>query len=623
MKIVLATLHTGRSPQSVPLAAACLAAALPEELRRDVRILDLFPELTLEAMRLQILAASPDFVAFPLYVWNRPSIVELARQLKAERPDLYLLAGGPEAGADPEGLLSAAPFDALVRGEGEGTFREVVERLCRGEDPEGVPGLTVRTASGFCAGPDRGAEDDPPSPWLTGVLTPLPGGGVLWETSRGCTFGCDYCYDARGARGVRHFPTGRLEAELDLFARARIGQMWVLDSTFNFPPERGRELLHLLARKLPDVHVHLEAKAEFLDQATVRLLGRRPCSVQLGLQSARPEILGRLHRQLDIDLFASKVRLLHAEGVTYGFDLIYGLPGDDYAGFCGSLNAALALGPNHVELFPLAVLPGTPLHRRRDELGLRAMEVPPYHVLESSTCPAAELERCRRLAAAADLFYNVGRAVAFFPALLRGVELETVPFLEEFAVWSLGSAAVPPERFHSPGSWRPAEVLDLQERFVTELLRRKGRSALVPAALDLMRFHYHYAETLMGEEALPAQGLQDRNPWTTPWRTSPAVRLVSFSYEILDLQEMVEPDLEAVTAMFRPVGSTAVFLRRGEEVICESLEDDFLRLLRESDGRRSPRDIFGGTLPSEQGTEIVEFALAEGFLLPAISEEGP
>jgi hypothetical protein len=95
------------------------------------------------------------------------------------------------------------------------------------------------------------------------------------------------------------------------------------------------------------------------------------------------------------------------------------------------------------------------------------------------------------------------------------------------------------------------------------------------------------------------------------------VRLVHFSYEILDLLEMEDSELEEVALLFRPVGSVAVFLRRGEEVLCESLEEDFLTLLSGCDGRRSPEEIFAGTVIRAEGEEIVRFALAEGFLLPA------
>ena len=44
MTIVIATLHVRRSAQAVPLAAGCLAAALPRELPQATWLRDLDPE---------------------------------------------------------------------------------------------------------------------------------------------------------------------------------------------------------------------------------------------------------------------------------------------------------------------------------------------------------------------------------------------------------------------------------------------------------------------------------------------------------------------------------------------------------------------------------------------------
>jgi radical SAM superfamily enzyme YgiQ (UPF0313 family) len=621
VNIVLPTLHVRRSVQAVPLAAACLAAALPVDARKEVHLLDLFPDQSDEAMAEEILSHSPELVAFPVYLWNREKVLSLARRLKGAQPSLWVLAGGPEATADAENLLREQGLDAVIRGEGEETFREMVQDLERGEGLKPLPGITLRGPQGILSGPDRDSGAvfaAHSSPWLTGVLTPQPGQGVLWETSRGCPFGCDFCFDARGSRGVGHLPPERLEAELDLFVRCGVSQVWILDSTFNFPPERGKSLLRLLAEKAPHIHFHLEAKADFLDRETARLLAGISCSVQIGLQSVRAEVLRNIHRSLDPGGFRQKMHLLSAEGVIFGLDLIYGLPGDDYSGFCESLDFALEFAPNQIDLFPLAVLPGTTLHGNRLRHSLRAQEEPPYEILESATWSPADLARSRRLAAAADIFYNAGRAVGFFSALLRSTGRNPVSFLEEFALWALGAGGVAEEHFLNAESWEAGEVNRLQEAFISQLFEIEGRHDLLPAAMDLIRYHYHFAETLLGEDTAPAppELLRDRMVWDTPWRMAPTVRMVSFSYEILDFLETGGIDLEQFSSMFRPVGSVALFFRRNFEVFCESLEEDFFKLLQGSDGKRSPGEIFAGSISRREGEEIVEFAVAEGFLIP-------
>ncbi|WP_298037375.1 radical SAM protein [uncultured Desulfuromonas sp.] len=621
MIIVLPTLHVRPSAQAVSLAAASLAAALPKKLRTQARLIDLFPERDESEMLEAVRAAGPGLVAIPLYSWSRIPMLALARRFKEQCPEVPVVAGGPEATADPEGVMAEGSLDGVICGEGEETFRELAKALARGQEPPPLPGLVLKGDKLLREGAGRSPAariEELPSPWLTGVLTPTPGGGVLWEISRGCPFSCDFCFDARGGHGVRHLPRQRLEAELDLFVRSGVSQVWVLDSTFNFPPERGKALLRLIAAKAPGIHFHLEAKADFLDRETAALLAEIPCSVQLGLQSARPEVLRNLNRSFDPRLFEEKARMLSAAGVIFGLDLIYGLPGDSHQGFRQSLLTALQLQPNHVDIFPLAVLPGTALHRDRSRYGLRAQDRPPYEILETITYGAPDLSRSRLLAAATDLFYNLGRAVAFFPALLGATGRDAVTFLEEFAAWALDRGGVERERFLVAESWQPDQILELQKAWLEHLLRQVGRQELLPAARDLVHYHFHYAETLLGEETLPAAGNvpSEPAPWNTPWQRAPGIRLVSFTYEILDLLEMGEIDPVQCSGLFRPVGSTGLFFRRGEEVFCESLQEDFLKLLAGCDGGRCPREIFAGSVPEREGREIVDFAVSEGLLVP-------
>ena len=92
--------------------------------------------------------------------------------------------------------------------------------------------------------------------------------------------------------------------------------------------------------------------------------------------------------------------------------------------------------------------------------------------------------------------------------------------------------------------------------------------------------------------------------------------MVRFRFEIIDLLQVDEMDLRQFVNLFRPVGSTALFVRRGGEVFCESLEEDFARLLQGSDGSRSPQEIFDGSVNRQEGEEFIEFAVSEGILLP-------
>jgi len=155
MNIVLPTLHVRRSPQAVPLAAACLAATLADQPALSAKLFDFFPDQTDAAIIETIVAAEPDLIAIPLYTWNRADWLRIAATLKKLRPNLVLVAGGPEATADPHGLLASQLFSAAIRGEGEATFAELVTELAGTGTLSLRPGLSLPTAQGIVDGPER------------------------------------------------------------------------------------------------------------------------------------------------------------------------------------------------------------------------------------------------------------------------------------------------------------------------------------------------------------------------------------------------------------------------------------------------------------------------------------
>jgi hypothetical protein len=167
-------------------------------------------------------------------------------------------------------------------------------------------------------------------------------------------------------------------------------------------------------------------------------------------------------------------------------------------------------------------------------------------------------------------------------------------------------------------NWKADDVYRMQQGYLCRQLRKTGQGHLVSVFLDLLCYHFNYAETLLGEELLPPpdEAFLQTNLWETPLQLSDKCRLVPFAYEILNLLEMEEMQLEEFASLFRPVGSVALFMRRDNEIFCESLSEEMLRLLKQSKGTLSPKDIFAGSLSKATGVELVQFAVSEGLLQP-------
>ncbi|MFA5308930.1 MAG: radical SAM family heme chaperone HemW [Dehalococcoidales bacterium] len=118
-----------------------------------------------------------------------------------------------------------------------------------------------------------------------------------------------------------------------------------------------------------DAEISMEANPGTVDGAylaTVRRLGINRLS--LGVQSfsdAELTLLGRIHTAAQA---VEAVRLARDAGfANINLDLIYGLPGQALADWRRSLEAALALAPEHLSLYALTLDEDTPLFREIQE----------------------------------------------------------------------------------------------------------------------------------------------------------------------------------------------------------------------------------------------------------------
>lgn len=483
----MVSIHIKDSPQAVPLAAASLKTQLDSvdsiSQGLDVSVHDYTVDRSAEFISEDLCRNIPDMIGFSTYLWNRQMVIETCRLIKGKFPDVKLFAGGPEATALPFNLLDCAPFDFVIKGEGEIVLTEVMNRLLHGETLEGIAGVFMKGAK-LNPGKDQQPVMDLNtlrSPFLTGTIDPCRYSGLLWELSRGCPFKCGFCFESRGVAGVRQISLERIRKELELFEEKKVTQIFVLDPTFNSDIKRAKKILRLILKIAPLIHFTFEIRAEFIDREIASLFAAINCSLQVGLQSAQSEVLAHVNRTLDTGKFAEKISLLNSAGVIFGLDLIYGLPGDTPEGFKESLNYALGLQPNHLDIFPLAVLPGTALYDQAESFFLNCLTDAPYTLISSPGFSESGMAEGERLKNACEIFYNRGGAVGWMFMALETLGMDPSDFLADFAVY-LSSCEQPLKLVRE-------EITVLQSSFVKEQFIRHHREKLFPVMEDIITIH--------------------------------------------------------------------------------------------------------------------------------------
>lgn len=512
--ILCYTILIEKSPQALPLGAACIGSALQDDenlsgknkivldyvtFEDEIFIDSLTGKKNIDTERLaeeiKLKYGSLKCVCFSVYVWNRSYLEDLACKLKKRFDNLICIAGGPEVTADP---LSFVNFDYTVSGEGEGSVPLLVEAVLDGRVECSVnTGFVFGIQGVYKSGQKKSVEtnilprscpvelEKLSSPYLNGLLDGRKFGGVLWELARGCPFKCSYCYESKGEKKIRYFSEERIEKELDLFARQKIPQVFVLDPTYNADKKRAVELLNLIRRKTPDTFYYFEARAEFIDREMAKAFASLPCCLQIGLQSADEKVLANVHRGLNKKVFTRNIGILNEEGVVFGFDLIYGLPGDTLQGFKRSIDFALSLYPNNLELFCLSILPGTQLHEDAESFGMEWNSKPAYNVLSTPSFGKEDLEKALQLSRAVHVFYTEGRAVPWLNSILFALKEKASNFFEEFVQFYKKNA--PDGNSELEMSVLKFDVIrELQIKFVEYRFNKKGLAKLVPLTKDII-----------------------------------------------------------------------------------------------------------------------------------------
>ena len=116
---------------------------------------------------------------------------------------------------------------------------------------------------------------------------------------------------------------------------------------------------------LDGAEVTVEANPDTVDDRVAETLARAGVTrLSIGMQSAEPHVLAVLDRTHDPRNVATAVASARSAGLDVSLDLIYGSPGESLDDWRASLEAAIALAPDHVSAYALIVEDGTKLARQ-------------------------------------------------------------------------------------------------------------------------------------------------------------------------------------------------------------------------------------------------------------------
>lgn len=459
----------------------------------------------------------PDSIGFSVYLWNREMIGKLLREIPKILPDVKIFLGGPEVSFHPERVLKEFPeVCGIMLGEGEATFRELLEKLTEKGSLTSVRGLYLQ-GGGFTG--DRQLLSMDEVPFFYDDQAVAEDGGIFshrilyYESSRGCPFRCSYCLSSVD-KTIRMRNFEKVRKHLDFFLSNRVRQVKFIDRTFNANREQALKIwTYLLEHDNGITNFHFEIAADLLTEEEITLLNRfRPGAVQLeiGVQTVNETTLSAIHRPADIEKIRSAAEKLLAPGnIHVHLDLIAGLPYEDYDSFVHSFNEVFSMKPHELQLGFLKVLSGTGMEVSAEEYGLKYLSIPPYEVLSTNWISYPELKKLHDVEEMLEIHWNTCQFTKTMPLLLSLYETPYALF-EDLALWYQNHHYF----IQVPSRQRRYEI-------VLEFAREKGGEDFGEEVRKTLTLDYYLRENPKSRPAfvkeLPPEGLIDyisRDPVT-------------------------------------------------------------------------------------------------------------
>jgi len=357
---------------SPPLNILTLAGAVPEQ---NIDILDLNVDKSYGIKKMEETLRKYDLVGITCMSTTLRLVLNICKL--AKRNGITTIVGGFHPTLDPQVIDKNNSIDMIVRGEGEITFKE----LLSGKPKKEILGLSYRENGKVYHNPERPFIknlDELPFP-RNDLVDPSPY-HYLWipawvcETSRGCTFPCEFCCVNKFYKwSYRAKTPERVIKELYQIPK-KTKLIFFVDDNFTMNKKRVMRICELLQKS------RLNKRLVFICQARVADIANNPEMVEemhksgfilffLGFESFKQMALDRMKKGYSLDKVQKCVKICHENGIMVFGSFIIGNIGETNEDVRKTFKLMKKFDLDFIMTMPITPFPGTKLTKEAIEKG--------------------------------------------------------------------------------------------------------------------------------------------------------------------------------------------------------------------------------------------------------------
>ncbi|MCO4781251.1 MAG: glycosyltransferase [Candidatus Cloacimonetes bacterium] len=329
----------------------------------------------------------PKLVVMEISSFSMKSDLELAALIKKSHPDsIIAFAGLANEMKEEEFVRNSNNVDYCLVGEYEETLLDLIRSIEADKEPIGMAGLTFIQKDGKFSGFTRrslnGSIDD--YPWPSRDQLPMenyhdePGNiplpSVQMWASRGCPYKCIFCAWPQIMYGNNDYRSRNIIDLADEFewlvTECGYKSVYFDDDTFNVNKKRIREFCNELIKRGIKVPWAAMCRADLVDESLLKVMKKSGVkAVKYGLESADQTAVDQMQKRLDLKKAIENIRLTHNHGIKTHLTFMFGLPGETRESCQATLDLALDLNPESLQLTVASPFPGSVFMKQLKETG--------------------------------------------------------------------------------------------------------------------------------------------------------------------------------------------------------------------------------------------------------------
>lgn len=356
-----------------PLGLLYLATTLKDKY--EIRIIDGgVLDITVEDVGKEIERWEPDIVGVSVITPTFYRAIALCKLVKEINPEIITVLGGPHPSACPEESMQNEYVDVVVKGEGEITFRELVEKVEKGEDISAVNGIYYRKDGKVISTPprERIADIDSlpfPARELLDIKMYRPSVLHYKKTpvfsimcGRGCPYRCTFCSCAKVFKGkvTIRTPQNVISEIKYLIDKYGAKEITIWDDTFGIFKKWTLEFCELI--KPLKINWSAWMRVDMVDEEILDKMAGSGCwHISYGVESGNQKVLDTIKKGFNIEDVKRAFKLTHKAGVEARGTYILGLPNDTWETMMDTINIAIETEADYAQFQLLTPYPGTEL----------------------------------------------------------------------------------------------------------------------------------------------------------------------------------------------------------------------------------------------------------------------